>query len=103
MSWLDTLSDLSSKTVRGYTGAEKYAESLRAPFPMQSGMPSPEAERYAGQKLAAQAGRPAALSELFNQIALADLFKSSADRARTKAAGRQGRAAGLTAGLMRAR
>ena len=103
MSWLDTISDLSSRTVRGYTGAEKYAESLKAPFAMEGGMPSAEAERYAGQKLAAQAGRPAALGELFNQIALADLLKGSAERARIKAAGRAGRAAGLYPGLTRAR
>jgi len=103
MGWLDALADASSKAVRGYTGAEKYAESLRAPFALQGGMPSAEAERYAGQKLAAQAGRPAVLGELFNQIALADLFKGSAERARVKAAGRRGRAAGAYPEIQRAR
>jgi hypothetical protein len=89
-NWLDAISDLSSKTARGYTSAEKYAESLRAPYPMQDGMPSPEAERFAAQKLAAQAGRPAWAADLFNQIALADLFKTAAERNSIKKAGEIG-------------
>lgn len=102
-NWLDAISDLSSKTARGYTGAEKYTESLRAPYPMQDGMPSPEAERFAAQKLATQAGRPPVLTELFNQIALADLFKSAAERSSIKAAGRRGRGAALLSGVTKAR
>lgn len=101
MSWLDAIADASSRAVRGYTGGEKYAESLRAPYPMEGGMPSAEAERFAGQKLATQAGRPAWASELFNQIALADLLKGSEERSRVKAAGRRGRGAALLEGVMK--
>lgn len=96
MGWLDALGDWLSKNTRGYDSTEKYKESLNTPYGLdESGMPGPEAERFAAQKLAAERGAGDWSAAAFNALALSDLAKTPTMSMRTKRAGDLGREAGL--------